>query len=313
MKDGSIKKRVALLVPVFNNIEFTKNCLKKLVELRNKNHLDHLDYSIIVIDDGSTDGTSGWIKSNFSDVIVLQGDGNLWWSGGINMGAAFAIEQGNYQYVMLWNNDILPADDYFEALDRLIPQISENTIIGSKIYSMGEENMVWSYGGRFNSRTGRIFMLGYEETDGDKFSLPVRADWLPGMGTLVPLSVIHAIGYWDAVNFPQYHGDSDFTYRAKLAGFELWVYPELRIWNNRENTGLKHENSYKKLRLLFTDTKSNFNWKMNMLFYKKYSSSILAYIPLLNWYATLIGGFFKWKILGFFGVSRKGQNSMPAN
>ncbi len=304
MEASSIKKKVALLVPVFNNIEFTKNCLRKLDEVLNKATLKHLDFSTVVIDDGSTDGSSEWIGANFPDVTVLQGDGNLWWSGGINRGAAYAMEQGDYVYVMLWNNDVLPADDYFTELDSLIPQITADTIIGSKIYSMEEKSMVWSFGGQFNPRSGKIYMLGYEEEDGADFASPARADWLPGMGTLVPLEVIQKIGYWDAVNFPQYHGDSDFTYRAKLAGFELWVYPQLRIWNNRDNTGLKHEGSYKNLRRLFSDTKSNFNWKMNMLFYKKYSTSIRAYIPLLKWYSTMVGGFFKWKILAFFGVSR---------
>lgn len=267
--------------------------------------MEHLEYSIIVIDDGSKDGSSEWIKATFPDVIVLQGDGNLWWSGGINMGAAFALAQGDFEYVMLWNNDIIPADDYFTALDALIPQISEHAIIGSKIYSMGEDNIVWSFGGQFNPRSGKIYMLGYEEVDSNKYSSPARADWLPGMGTLVPLKVIHKIGYWDALNFPQYHGDSDFTYRAKLAGFELWVYPQLRIWNNRENTGLKHQGSFRTLMQLFTDTKSNFNWKMHMCFYKKYSKGFLAYIPLFHVYARLVGGFFKWKILVFFGVSRR--------
>ncbi len=119
------KKRVALLIPVFNNLEFTKGCLNKLENLIGNNLQKHLEYSIIVIDDGSKDGTSRWIEDNYPDVIVLQGDGNLWWSGGINMGAAFAVQQGDYDYVMLWNNDIIPADDYFTELDALIPQISE--------------------------------------------------------------------------------------------------------------------------------------------------------------------------------------------
>lgn len=304
MKAGGLKKSVALLIPVFNNIEFTKNCLIKLDELLSDGSFDNLSYSIVVIDDGSKDGSSSWIRSNYEDVILLQGDGNLWWSGGINMGARFALEQKDFDYVMLWNNDIEPADDYFSALDRLIPQLSGDEVIGSKILSLGEENIVWSFGGKFNPRKGKMHMLGYEEEDGEKFASAGRAEWLPGMGTLVPKAVIQKIGYWDDVNFPQYHGDSDFTYRAYLAGYELWVYPQLRIWNNRDNTGLKHEGSYKKLRLLFTDTRSNFNWRMNMLFHKKYSRGVLAYIPLLRWYATMIGGFFKWKILNFFGVSR---------
>jgi GT2 family glycosyltransferase len=305
MEANRTRIQIALLIPVFNNLEFTKECLSKLDILLAENCLLHTDYSIIVIDDGSRDGTSEWIKTNYPHVIVLQGDGNLWWSGGINMGASFAVQQGDFDYVMLWNNDIQPADDYFTELDSLIPTISEESILGSKIYSMGEETRVWSMGGRFNPRTGKINMLGYGEEDGDKYAAPVRADWLPGMGTLLPMQVIQKIGYWDAVNFPLYHGDSDYTYRAKLSGFELWVYPQLRIWNNLDNSGTKHEGSFKNLMKLFSDTRSKSNWRINLLFYKKYTTSPLAYLPLLYWYATLIGGFFKWKVLGFFGKTRQ--------
>jgi GT2 family glycosyltransferase len=305
MEANRTRKRIALLIPVFNNLEFTKECLTKLDILLAEKSLLHTDYSIIVIDDGSRDGTSEWLKANYPHVIVLQGDGNLWWSGGINMGASFAVQQGDFDYVMLWNNDIKPTDDYFTELDSLIPTISEESILGSKIYSMGEETRVWSMGGRFNPRTGKLNMLGYGEQDGDKFAAPVRADWLPGMGTLLPMQVIQKIGYWDAVNFPQYQGDSDYTYRAKLSGFELWVYPQLRIWNNLDNSGIKHEGSFKNLMKLFRDTRSKFNWRINVLFYKKYTTSPLAYLPLLYWYATLIGGFFKWKVLGFFGKTRQ--------
>jgi len=305
MEVNGNRKRIALLIPVFNKLEFTRECLSKLDVLLAENSMLNTNYAIIVIDDGSRDGTSEWIRTNYPDVIVLQGDGNLWWSGGINMGASFAVKQGDFDYVMLWNNDIQPADDYFTELDSLIPTISEKAILGSKIFSMGEESKVWSFGGRFNPKTGKLYMFGYGEEDGHRFTIAGPADWLPGMGTLLPIEVITKIGYWDAVNFPQYHGDSDYTYRAKLAGFELWVYPQLRIWNNIDNSGIKHEGSFKNLRKLFGDTRSKFNWKINMLFYKKYTTSPLAYFPLLYWYATLIGGFFKWKVLGFFGKTRQ--------
>lgn len=305
MEANRTRKRIALLIPVFNNLEFTKDCLEKLNILLAEKSLLHTEYSTIVIDDGSRDGTSEWIRANYPQVIVLQGDGNLWWSGGIKMGATYAVQQGDFEYVMLWNNDIQPADDYFTELDSLIPAISEKSILGSKIYNMGEKTRVWSMGGKFNPRTGKAHMLGFGEEDGDKYAKPVRADWLPGMGTLIPIQVMQKIGYWDAVNFPQYHGDSDYTYRAKLAGFELWVYPQLKIWNDLDNSGIMHEGSFKNLLKLFSDTRSKFNWRINVLFYKKYTTNPLAYLPLLYWYATLIGGFFKWKVLGFFGKTRK--------
>ena len=71
---------VFVLIPVFNRLEHTKKVLKAL---RNQTLAKQL--YIIVIDDGSTDGTREYL-ANQSDVTTLHGDGNLWWGGAIQMG-----------------------------------------------------------------------------------------------------------------------------------------------------------------------------------------------------------------------------------
>jgi GT2 family glycosyltransferase len=187
----------------------------------------------------------------------------------------------------------------------LIPGIPENVIAGSKIYRKeGNNNILWSCGGIFNPRTGAKYMFGFSREDGEAFNHPVEADWLPGMGTLVPVEVVKTIGYWDEKVFPQYHGDSDFTYRAKLAGFKNIVYPGLRIWNDTTNTGLKHRGSFRVLVKLLTDIKSHYNFRKNIIFYRKYSKGPLAYGALFRAYFMLFGGFFKWSFLSLFGIKK---------
>ncbi len=296
--------KIGILIPVFNNLGYTKKCLANLFEILQKIDRDK-QFGIILIDDGSKDGTSDWVRNNFPEVIVLEGDGNLWWSGGINLGARYAVEQLGYEYVLLWNNDIQINENYFNKICSVISKYDNKTIIGSKIYADKQNTIIWSMGGIFNPYTGycgmKAFMVGENET----YSHPAEVDWITGMGTLVPSTVIKEIGYWNNKDYPQYHGDTEFTYRAKTLGFKNVIDPELVIWNDITNTGLSHQGNFKTLLRLLSDKRSLYNVKVNLKFYKKYAKSVFAYQFLVRRYFALFGGFFKWKVINFFFKNRQ--------
>jgi len=262
-------------------------------------------FSMLIVDDGSTDGTGAWLKEHHPWVTVLEGDGNLWWSGGVNMGARHALEEMKADYLLLWNNDVIPSDDYFRQMDRLVGEIPADVVAGSKIFQSGGQGILWSCGGVFNPRSGVFHMKGREMPDSEEFSMPMEVDWLPGMGTLIPSGVIGKIGYWDAVHFPQYHGDSDFTYRAKKAGFRVITYPKLVLYNDKSTSGLTHGGTLKGLRLALTSIRSNTRISTSFYFYRKHASSPLAYRTILWSYTKMFGGFVKWKILALFGIRKK--------
>ena len=71
--------KIYILIPVHNNRDTTLKCL----ELLSKQTFH--DFTVTVTDDGSTDGTYGAICEQFPQVTVLRGDGDLWWTGAINM------------------------------------------------------------------------------------------------------------------------------------------------------------------------------------------------------------------------------------
>ncbi len=287
--------KFAILIPVHNHLDYTKETLKDLtVHLQD---IKDADFSVIVIDDGSVDGTAQWIRDNYPEVILLEGDGNLWWSGAINVGAIHAIGQRSVDYIVLWNNDIKTAPDYFKELVRIISRMEDPVVIGSKVFVEGDSNMVWSAGGYFNPRSGRIGMYGYFQPDSPEFKQEREVDLLTGMGTVVPREVIESIGYWDSKRFPQYFGDTDFTYRAKLSGFQVKVFPSLKIYNHVENSGMEHQGNFSTLLRMMRDIRSKTNWSKNFLFYKRYAESPFAYGPLIWFYTKLFGGFIKWKLL----------------
>ena len=250
-----------------------------------------IKYEVIVIDDGSNDGSSEWISNNYSDIILLKGDGNLWWSGAINFGTEFAINKLKSDYVLLWNNDIFPSLNYFIILEEIVlDKKFFNSIIGSKILIKGEENSIWSVGGFFNQYTGSFGM--YDTIN--SLNNEIYCDWQPGMGTLIPVSIIVNNNlWWDSKRFPQYHGDSDFTIRCKKAGLIILTYQKLVIYNDLSSTGLTSRKNIKELFLNLKSLKSNYNIYRDFLFYSKNGKIPLAYFGMLKKYYYYFGGYLK--------------------
>lgn len=300
--ESSIK--IAIIFPVFNGLKYTQKCLRSFYTEHNIDKVN-AEYFVVIVDDGSTDGSSDWINKNYPQVKVINGTGDLWWSGGMNLGINYAIHKLNADYVVWWNNDIVASFNYFNKLVELLNTNDDNTIIGSKICLAQDKNMVWSMGGLFDTKTGKKSMIGAEQPDSDKLRQVTECDWLPGMGTITHRSVYKKIGMLDAKSFPQYHGDSDFTFRAKKNGYKIIVVPDLKIFNDTRHSGLKHDESLKRLTQSLFSIRSNFNIRKDFIYYSRHTSSILAYFILCKKYFTYIGGFFKWKLLGLFGLKRK--------
>ena len=239
---------VAIVLPVHNRIELTKQSINSLHEAINfyddNNEQIDVTYQIIMIDDGSTDGTSNWVESTYPEIIILKGDGNLWWSGATNLGCKYAFEKLNADYVMLMKDDSIVEKEYFENLSAIILKEEEHTTIyASKVYHMVPQNRISSFGGSFNFKTGKKSIIVRDKIDEGQYEKPQLSEWAGRTGILIPSSVFKKIGYFDQKNFPQYYGDANFTLRATKAGFKIFYQPELRLWNDRKATGLSHNGS----------------------------------------------------------------------
>jgi GT2 family glycosyltransferase len=292
-------KKITILIPVHNALAYTKKCLNSL-KSQTGNICENFSIQTLVIDDGSSDGTTAWIQKEAQWVHLIPGDGNLWWTASINKGIEYALESIQSDYILWWNNDIIAEEDYFVRLIEILQEQKQDTVIGSKILIKDKPDTIWSMGGYFNPYNGKKYMIAQNEKDSDLYQKPLQVDWFPGMGTTFHKSVFEKTGLPDDLSFPQYHGDLDFSYRAKLAGFRPITFPQLRIYNDTGNTGKLHDNSFKHLIQSFSNKKSLYNIRKDILLYRKYAQSALAYKELITKYLRYIGGFIKWKILGFF-------------
>ncbi len=218
---------VAVVVPVFNKIRLTRRFLESFRNVRYSN------YRIVIVDDRSSDGTREILGKEFPEATVLPGSGNLWWAGGTNVGVRFALRNG-FDYVLTINNDSVVRPDFLDHLVGTAERRSR-TIVGSRIHYMDDPEQIWTIGGRMDWRNGNIFqMRATPHSDGAAPS-PARevpTDILTGCGTLVPARCYRRIGVYDAVNFPQYHADSELVLRARKHGYDACVNLDAVVWND---------------------------------------------------------------------------------
>jgi hypothetical protein len=221
--------KVSIVTPIYNGIEHTVEYLDSLAGLTYPN------VETIIVDDGSTDGSSEVIAREFPNVRLLQGDGNLWWSGATNLGVQDAIDRGT-DFILTMNNDVR-IDPV--CLDALVTCARDNAgaIIGGKIYFLDEPERIWSAGGRLDWWSGKtLVQVGHGQLDRDEFCHRKRMDFLTGMNVLIPAAVFGRIGFYDQIHFPQYHADSEFTLRARKAGIPIVFEPSAKVWNRVEST-----------------------------------------------------------------------------
>lgn len=254
--------RISIVTPVHNNIEHTLTFLKSVSKIKYDN------FGTIIVDDGSTDGTFETLQKQYPEVTVLQGDGNLWWSGSTNLGVQEALKNKS-DYIFTINNDVELDPDIFTALTNTA-QKNPKSVIGCIIFYMNDHNKVWYFGGDLSDKIADIEMYKGEAADFPKLT---ETGVLTGMGVFIPVEVFKEIGDYDAKNFPQYFADSDFSLRAKAAGYNLLVDPKAKVYSDVSSSWirakLKHPTPGFIYQLFFKD-RSPHSLKIRYKFYKRY-------------------------------------------
>jgi GT2 family glycosyltransferase len=299
-----MKNSVAILIPVYNGLNYTQQCIRDIYTSIAKVPQESSRFSAVIIDDGSTDNTAEWIMNNFPDIHLLKGDGNLWWSGSINKGIEYALNTLQTSYVLLWNNDITPGPDFFEAVLETINDQDNYPLACSMVYFKDRPDTLISTGGYFNKHNGDMGLYNYNKNESEALLEGLNIDWFGGMGTLIRSDVFESVGLFDAVSFPQYHGDSDFGMRATEAGYTIKLVRGMKIWNDTGNSGIHRSMLLRDFIQSFYSIKSINNIKKDILFYKKHAASNWSYFKLIKKYAVYLASFVKWKSLAIIGIHK---------
>ncbi len=223
--------KIAIIIPVFNRRETTLKCLGLL-----KNNVlipDDTLLQIIVVDDGSTDGTATAIGQAYPEVKILTGDGNLWWTGAINKGVEFALSQ-NFDYLLTLNDDMEFDDDFLLQLLAVANKNQQALVSSLKLNKRpdGKKQIITA---GFNV-TGFLKQIDTIHADKllDDIQLDevITCDIVTGASLLIPALVFKTIGSFDNANFPHHWGDFEFSHRAFLAGFPCMVATKSKIYTD---------------------------------------------------------------------------------
>jgi GT2 family glycosyltransferase len=263
---------VALVVPVHNNKEDTAEFLESFKGVTYPN------YKIIIIDDGSTDGTDDLIAEKYPYVILLKGDGSLWWAGATNKGIGKAIEMGA-DYVLLGGmNDTIVDSKFISALVDTAEK-NPKSITVPKCYCYYEPKKIWQAGSELNWLKGGFRVIGMNEIDEGQYDTQYDVNCAT-IGVLVNTAFFEDIGVLDSKSFPQYWGDSDFTYRAYKKGYRIIYEPKSMMWHKESSTVKKHTSSnptsfISAFIYLTTNIRSIQNFRTVVKFYSRHCSIYL--------------------------------------
>lgn len=223
-----IKSRVNVIIPNWNGIKLLKICLPSLRRQTFK------DFEIIVIDNGSSDGSVDFIKKNYPEIHLIKLKKNIGFSPAINLG----IKNGNGEYFVLINNDTKVDKDCLKRLVEAADKHSEAGMIACKMLNFNQPELIDSAGDYIDA-VGHANNIGLGEKDSVKFNHGGYVFLVTGGGSLIKREVFEKIGFFDHDYFA-YMEDVDFCLRAQMVGFKGWYEPKAVIYHMHGETAKRN-------------------------------------------------------------------------
>ncbi len=200
------KHALDIIIVTYNAKDKLKACLRSI-----KKHSSHLQYTLTVIDNHSTDGTGALLKESFKGINYTRLPENK----GFSHGANLALRQTHHEYIALLDDDIEVPAGWVEGLYSQMQEQDKAGIVGPKLVLPN----------------GRIFAAdcsikrgsprGAEEWDKGQRDYIRECDAVTGPCWLMRRAVFNEVGNFDEDFFPCQGEDSDYCLRARLKGYKI--------------------------------------------------------------------------------------------
>ncbi len=239
------KLKIEIITPVHNRRDLTLRCLRSLARINRT----HLDVHIIIIDDGSTDGTADAVRENFPDVEIVPGDGNLWYTGGINRGLEAALRY-NPDYILTINNDSVFEENFLTHMVECAKKYPRS-VIGALLLNWETPHKIIQVSPKWNVWEGG-FRHWHKQTVWTIPQKPWEVEIIVGNCVLFPAEAVREAGLMDEKRLTQY-GDAEYTPRMRRNGWRLLIEPRARVFcqPNEPTTGFRKLALQEKLAEMF--------------------------------------------------------------
>lgn len=219
--------RILAIVLNYNNFGLT---LEAVAAAR---AIDYPDYDLVVVDNGSTDGSAERLRAALPRVELIEHAPNEGISGGFNVGLRLALERG-FDIALLISNDVEVAPGIATAVADAFERDASVGVVAPLSYFAdfeGRRDVIWAIGGRLPWTRGTGYHVGQMEPDVGQFAEPFEVDYAPGAAWAIRVETLREIGVLgDAIYFAG--EDVDFCLRARLAGWRTLAVPSAKIWHH---------------------------------------------------------------------------------
>lgn len=288
------KRKIAIVIPVHNRKKVTLKCLDALDMIL---ETDFYSATIVIVDDGSIDGTADAVKKKYINTTLLKGDGNLWWAGSINKGINHALKEAFFDFILLMNDDISFKPDFINILLKSA-LCNDNSIVGAITLYSTKNNVIWKAGMIDTKKIHPLLVNNFQNKLYDN-SLPelIEVDAISGRAVLIPVSVFQKIGLFDDNKFPHGYADHDFCIRAKKCRYTLLINTKALIYSEPgDNKSFFYLlPKLKTIKFLKTFADIKYDWNLNSLFHIYIRSRSLP--KALSGFSVHILILFKWIML----------------
>ncbi len=214
---------VACIVLNYNGLELTRDSVTSLAAM------DYPEFRVVVVDNGSTDGSHEAIRAEFPEVVALRVEENRGIAHGLNLGIRWALDEG-FDYLLLLNNDIEADPGMLDELVRVAEADPKIGAVGPKTYYWADRQRLWSAGGILRFRESVTRERGMGELDRGQYDRDEEVRYVNGAAMLVKRAAQLETGLWDPVYYVGIE-DADWCMRMKRAGWRCWYAHRAVLWH----------------------------------------------------------------------------------
>lgn len=225
--------KTTVVIPNYDGMKYIRDCLDSLNRLREES-----DFHIIVVDNGSKDGSLEVISEEYPEVELIPLPENTGFCHAVNVG----IEGSRTPYVLLLNNDTKVLPGFIKCLEETMEESENIFSVNPLMLTMQDENIVDNAGIRY-CVLGWAFDRGKGKV---AFDLAEKKDVFAACGgaSLYRREVFETIGLFDESHFA-YLEDVDMGYRAKIFGYRNVYEPRAKVVHAGSGTSGSRYNEFK--------------------------------------------------------------------
>ncbi len=204
---------VTVVIPNYNGMNYLAACLDSLRTQTMR------DFPVILLDNGSTDGSAGFVEEHYPEVTLRRFDMNRGFCAAVNEG----IRMAQTSYVILLNNDTVCESTFVEALVSAIREMPRCFSCASKMVRMDAPKMI-DNAGDYYCALGWAFARGKDKPV-NRYRTRCKIFSACAGAAIYRREVFNEIGLFDETHFA-YLEDVDVAYRARIAGYRNYYIPE---------------------------------------------------------------------------------------